>query len=84
MTYTHCPWSGGCNLPTSTDPARTQVLCRWHQHCTRSEYPAQMAGDFKAFESWLADMQHKYPSRGVWGWEVNRLWPVLTGKKEAV
>ena len=79
--YFLCPWTHGCSMPTSTDPSRTTVLCRWHQYCVRQEYPAQAAGDFQAFATWLEDMQHSYPGNGIWSKEVGQVWGMVRGKR---
>ena len=83
ITYYLCPWDHGCNIPTSTNPTQQRVLCRWHAHCVRQDYPVQIAGDFAAFATWLEEQQHKYPGIGVWSWPVERLWPILKGETTA-
>ena len=85
VTYYLCEWQAGCNMPVRTNPSGGgDTLCRWHAACLHHEHPAQVAGQFAAFESWLAQMQHHDPSRGAWSWEVTRLWPILTGQREAM
>ena len=80
VRYYLCEWATGCNMPIRTNPAPSGgTLCRWHKEAARSGEHA-----FAAFESWLANMQHQYPSRGVWSWEANRLWPITTGTRHAL
>lgn len=76
VPYYLCAWSTGCNMPVRTNP-EGDPLCRWHTECARV---AHAAHDRALFETWLADMQTAYPSRGWWGWSADRLWPILRGQ----
>lgn len=81
ITYTLCNWSHGCGMPVSTDGF--PGLCRWHRRCLGA--PDQ-AGQFEAFQSFLAQMQKAYPKvgqRAVKGWwdrTAEDLWPVMCGQ----
>ena len=77
--YYLCSWAGGsCNVPVSTVRS---VLCRWHGECARFGADHR---DFAAFDRWLTKMQYAYPSVGIWSWKVERLWPMVNGKKESI
>ncbi len=75
-----CEWSQGCNIPCRTNPSG-DPLCRWHEHCKNKEDHARNP---EACRDWLAWMQKGYPSTGWWGWDFDRLWPVLTGHEEII
>lgn len=76
LTWRLCPWNEACQMPVSTTLDGRDHYCRWHARCCN--YPAQ-ANDFDLFSQWLEGMQRAYPSPGWWGWEPERIWPVLQG-----
>jgi len=76
QTWRLCQWDSACQVPVSTVLDGKESYCRWHAHCCR--YPA-MARNVEFFAEWLRLMQQSYPSSGWWGWEPDRLWPVLQG-----
>ena len=75
-TWRLCAWNEACQIPVTTVLDGRDRYCRWHARCC--SYPAQ-ANDYDMFEPWILWMQQAYPSHGWWGWEPERIWPVLQG-----